>query len=138
MLNPTDMRLQNIRHEKFAQGIAEGKTAAAAYVEAGFSPNAAAQGAERLNRNSLVASRIAELRIETEKIIEMNREDYVRELQIRFTNLPAEDTVTARYGEMLAKAMGWNEPEKHEIRRGDEDPWKRLMREIRDGHSGEK
>ena len=127
------MRLQNIRHEKFAQGIAEGKTATAAYVEAGFSPNAAAQGAERLNRNSLVASRIAELRFQTEKKIEMNRADYVRELQVRFTSLPPEEPVTARYGEMLAKAMGWNEPEKHEICRIEENPWVRLMREIREG-----
>ena len=129
------MRLQNIRHEKFAQGIAAGKTATTAYVEAGFSPNAAAQGAERLNRNSLVESRIAELRIETEKKIEMNRADYVRELQVRFTNLPPDEPVTARYGEMLAKAMGWNEPEKHEVFRIEEDPLVRLMREIREGRN---
>jgi phage terminase small subunit len=127
------MRLQNIRHEKFAQGIVQGKTAAAAYIEAGFSHRAAAQGAERLNRNSKVACRVAELRIETEKTIEMNRADYVRELQNRFINLPPEEPATVRYGEMLAKAMGWNEPEKHEIHRLQEDPWARLMREIRDG-----
>jgi phage terminase small subunit len=127
------MKLQNIRHEKFAQGIVQGKTGAAAYIEAGFSHRAAAQGAERLNRNSKVAGRVSELRIETEKTIEMNRADYVRELQTRFMNLPPEEPATVRYGEMLAKAMGWNEPEKHEIHSVDEDPWVRLMREIRDG-----
>ena len=126
------MKLQNIRHEKFAQGIVQGKTGAAAYIEAGFSHRAAAQGAERLNRKSKVAGRVSELRIDTEKTIEMNRVDYVRELQNRFMNLPPEEPATVRYGEMLAKAMGWNEPERHEIHRVDEDPWARLMREIRD------
>jgi len=42
------MRLQNIRHEKSAQLIASGAIASKAYEEAGFIPNGAAQGAERL------------------------------------------------------------------------------------------
>lgn len=63
------MRLQNIRHEKFAQLIASGAIASKAYEEAGFSPNGAAQGAERLAGKPAVAERIEELRVDTERLI---------------------------------------------------------------------
>lgn len=41
----------NDRQRLFALGLAEGKSATQAYVDAGFSENGAAQGAERLLRN---------------------------------------------------------------------------------------
>ena len=109
------MKLKNIRRETFAQLIAAGFTATAAYSKAGFSSNSAAQGAERLNRNSSVSKRIEELRAENEQQIEMKRMEYLIELKTRFMELPPEDPVTAKYGEMLARAMGWNEPEKVDI-----------------------
>ena len=61
------MRLANIRHEKFAQLIASGAIASKAYEEAGFSPNGAAQGAERLAGKPAVAERIEELRVDAEQ-----------------------------------------------------------------------
>ena len=105
------MRLQNIRHEKFAQLIAAGAIASKAYEEAGFSPNGAAQGAERLGSKPAVAERIEELRVDTERLMAMKRTDYLGELQHRFLTLPPSEPATVRYGEMLARAMGWNEPE---------------------------
>jgi phage terminase small subunit len=109
------MRLQNIRHEKFAQLIASGAIASKAYEEAGFSPNGAAQGAERLAGKPAVAERIEELRVDTERLMAMKRTDYLGELQRRFLTLPPSEPATVRYGEMLARAMGWNEPEKINI-----------------------
>jgi len=116
------MKLKNIRWETFAQLVATGSTGAAAYIEAGFSKNSAPQRAERFTRNSAVATRIEELRAENERLMEMKREDYLRELKDRFLNLPPSESTTAKYGEMLARAMGWNEPEKHEILQKSEDP----------------
>ena len=109
------MRLQNIRHEKFAQLIASGAIASKAYEEAGFSPNGAAQGAERLAGKPAVVERIEELRVDTERLMAMKRTDYLGELKHRFLNLPPSEPATVRYGEMLARAMGWNEPEKIDI-----------------------
>jgi hypothetical protein len=105
------MRLQNIRHEKSAQLIASGAVASKAYEEAGFSPNGAAQGAERLAGKSSVADRIGELRVDTERLMAMKCTDYLGELQHRFLTLPPSEPATVRYGEMLSRAMGWNEPE---------------------------
>jgi len=51
--------LKNIKHEKFAQGIAKGLSASAAFVEAGFKKNDGNAG--RLNRNEQVAARVREL-----------------------------------------------------------------------------
>jgi phage terminase small subunit len=109
------MRLKNTRHEAFAQLVSIGSTATAAYIEAGFSSNSAGQGGERLTRNPAVAARIEELRADTERLMTMKRMDYLIELKNRFMELPPEDPVTAKYGEMLARAMGWNEPEKVDI-----------------------
>jgi membrane-associated protease RseP (regulator of RpoE activity) len=52
--------LDNQRHELFAQGLAQGKPASQAYVEAGYAfsePNAS-----RLTRNEKVVERVAELK----------------------------------------------------------------------------
>jgi hypothetical protein len=58
--------LRNSRHEQFAQLIARGASATAAYVEAGYdagSTNVAAVNGSRLLRTDKVASRVAELRV---------------------------------------------------------------------------
>jgi len=106
------MKLENIRYETFAHLVALGSTRAAAYIDAGFSMNSAPQGAERLSRNPAVAARIEELRAENESLMALKRDYYLKELFNRFMNNPPELATTAKYGEMLAKAMGWNEPER--------------------------
>ena len=47
------------RHEKFAQAVARGMTAADAYLEAGYSPNRG--NAARLNANEDIQRRAEEL-----------------------------------------------------------------------------
>ena len=100
------------RHEKFCHGIAAGKSATQAYIEAGYSENGAGQSGERLLKNADVSKRIKELRQESEKSMEFDRMDYLETLKERFLTLSPNDPVCARYGEMLAKAQGWNEPVK--------------------------
>lgn len=51
--------LDNPRHERFAQALAEGKTADEAYQLAGYSENRG--NAARLKANDSVASRVAEI-----------------------------------------------------------------------------
>ena len=51
--------LKNARHERFAQNLAKGMSATAAYEKAGYKPND--QNAARLTRNDEVRSRVAEL-----------------------------------------------------------------------------
>ena len=52
--------LKNARHERFAQELAKGATADAAYQEAGFSPNRG--NATRLKANESVLARVEELK----------------------------------------------------------------------------
>ncbi len=51
--------LKNARHERFAQNLAKGMSATAAYEKAGYKPND--QNAARLTRNDEVRTRFAEL-----------------------------------------------------------------------------
>ncbi|HEV8034376.1 terminase small subunit [Yoonia sp.] len=51
--------LKNIKHEAFAQGIAKGLSADAAYKAAGYKPNR--HNASRLNTNDNIVARVAEL-----------------------------------------------------------------------------
>ena len=52
------LALSNARHERFAQGLAEGKTQAQAYVDAGFSPkNARANASALLQKNPRILER---------------------------------------------------------------------------------
>ena len=50
------------KHEAFAQGVASGKSATQAYVEAGYSPKGADGAACKLQGNASIQSRIEELR----------------------------------------------------------------------------
>lgn len=52
--------LNNARHERFAQELAKGSSATAAYAAAGYEPSE--QNASRLTRNDKVAARVIELK----------------------------------------------------------------------------
>jgi len=54
--------LNNQRHERFAQLIAQGKSATSAYIEAGYSETGADANASRLIGNDSVAARIQHLK----------------------------------------------------------------------------
>lgn len=51
--------LDNPKHERFAQGLAKGKTQIASYVDAGYKPDDGA--ANRLSGNVRIQARVAEL-----------------------------------------------------------------------------
>jgi phage terminase small subunit len=53
--------LENPRHEAFAQGLARGSSAAAAYVEAGYKPNC--HNAAALARKQRISTRANERRL---------------------------------------------------------------------------
>jgi phage terminase small subunit len=61
--------LRNTRHERFAQALAAGRTARAAYIEAGYTStgSAADSSASKLLRNHKVAARVDELKAEAAK-----------------------------------------------------------------------
>ena len=64
------MALQNPRYERFAQGLAEGKPAYQAYIDAGFAKVGAAQSASRLlkSQRAGIGERVAEILQERNRI----------------------------------------------------------------------
>jgi hypothetical protein len=53
--------LENVRHERFAQELAKGKTQEQAYIDAGYSANGARVAASKLLTNANIAERVTEL-----------------------------------------------------------------------------
>ena len=66
-------------------------------------------------KNVEIAKRVEELRSKVESKMTYKRGTYLETLGDRFMEMPPESATCAKYGEMLAKAMGWNEPEKLDI-----------------------
>ena len=113
--------LRNPKHEKFAQLVASGMTAQAAFTQAGYpSP----QNAPRLRNNELVAKRIEELQVRNERKAEkaaLTRDELIVFLGdiIHAARNRLQETRTAdglKAAEMLVKMCGWQEAEhiKHE------------------------
>ena len=105
----------NPKQEAFCQGVASGLSLTQAYIRAGYSEKGAGQGGERLLKNVEITNRVNELRTKVEEKMSYKRETYLETLRARFMELPPENPTCAKYGEMLAKAMGWNEPDKIDI-----------------------
>ncbi len=70
--------LTNQRHEDFAQGLAKGMTADAAYAAAGYKPNRG--NATVLKANQSIKDRVAELQERGAKRAEITIESLVRDL----------------------------------------------------------
>ncbi|MDX2080250.1 MAG: hypothetical protein SFU53_05645 [Terrimicrobiaceae bacterium] len=104
------MNLKNPRHERFAQALAKGQTLEAAYRGAGYSGGRSA--ASMLARRGEITRRVEELRDDSAEAMGFDRRDFLTTLRDRFVNGDPLNPTTARYGEILAKAQGWNEPEK--------------------------
>jgi hypothetical protein len=64
--------LDNSRHEKFAQGLAQGKSAADAYTAAGYNGDRTA--ASRLSTNVNVQSRVSELKQRAAASVSLTKE----------------------------------------------------------------
>jgi phage terminase small subunit len=74
--------LNNIRHERFAQELARGKTARQAYVDAGYKDTRAAESsASDLLRNPKVIARITEIQERAAKCAEVKIETLIREAE---------------------------------------------------------
>jgi hypothetical protein len=125
--------LENPRHETFSQGLAKGLSADAAYEAAGFSAHRG--NAARLSAIESVRARVAELQKTTEAKAEMTRDEAVAmcieilksppsaasmenplcELKMSkagpFATFPDKRGVLER----LAKLLGWDAPEKHDV-----------------------
>ena len=71
--------LKNPRHEKFAQAVVEGKSAAEAYADAGFKQQR--QNASRLMTNDDVVARIKELQAEGAERTLVSIESLTNELE---------------------------------------------------------
>ena len=110
--------LKNPRHEKFAQLVASGITAQAAFTQAGYN---APQNAPRLRSNELVAKRIEELQERNERKAEMaalSRDELIGILAeiVHAARRRLPETRTAdglKAAELLSKLCGYNEPERH-------------------------
>ena len=71
--------LRNPRHEKFVQSLLEGKSATAAYVEAGYAKDDG--NATRLRANPKIQTRLAELQTEVAKETKVTVESLLDELE---------------------------------------------------------
>jgi phage terminase small subunit len=103
----------SVKHERFCLGVASGKNATRAYIDAGYSPKGADVSASRLLGVAGISQRISELRSKTEDSMECKRINFLKTVYTRF--MDDNHPHAAKYAEILAKAMGWNEPEKIDI-----------------------
>jgi phage terminase small subunit len=80
--------LDNTRHELFAQSVATGTSATAAYTSAGYSEEGAAASASRLLTDPKVAARVEELRTSiAEGVVEVDIRRRAARVEILETNL---------------------------------------------------
>ena len=105
--------LKNPRHEKFAAAVALGVSQAEAYRKAGFRGDRAA--ASRLAEKVNISQRIVELKNEAATQCGIDRQKFSARLAECFNGKVTMRLDQLKAGEMLAKACGWNEPEKIEV-----------------------
>ena len=131
--------LKNPRHEKFAQLVASGIAANAAFTQAGYK---GPQNSPRLSRNELVAKRIEELQARNERKAEMaalTRDELVKILTeiVHAARNRLLETRTAdglKAAEMLAKMCGWNEPERVNVQSVEVKVDAALIEQLRAGY----
>jgi hypothetical protein len=102
--------LANERHELFAQGLAQGKTADEAYVEAGFKANRG--NATRMKADERILARVAELLSRAATGVVISRQRVLEELAaLGFASLEPGGAIkdaTKRAALMdIAKLEGW-------------------------------
>jgi hypothetical protein len=132
--------LRNPKHEKFAQLVASGMTAQAAFTQAGYpSP----QNAPRLRNHPLVDQRIQELQARNERKAEMaalSRDELVAILA-EIVHATSARPSEARPGdglkaaEMLARICGWNAPEKVNVQSVEVKVDAALIEQLRAGYA---
>jgi len=103
--------LKKPRQEKLAKALASGLPLGKAAKKAGYSGDASS--ACQIAQNPQVSTRVEELKAKNEDVLEISRANFIRTIHARFINEEHKDA--PKYGEMLAKACGYNEPEKLDI-----------------------
>jgi len=109
--------LKNSRHEKFVQFVANGKSAAVAYVCAGYENIGAKQNASRLMTNDDVKARIAELMSRAEDKADITRGEIIKILANYARSHPDNYTHDVRLKaiQQLCKMTGWDAADKVEL-----------------------
>ena len=131
--------LKDPRHEKFAQLVASGISANAAFTQVGYK---GPENSPRLSRNELVARRIEELQARNERKAEMaalTRDELIGILteivhatRARLSEARPGDGLKA--AEMLAKMCGWNEPERVNVQSVEVKVDAALIEQLRAGY----
>jgi hypothetical protein len=102
--------LENSRHEKFAQGLAQGMSAAEAYRQAGYEVkgNVAEAAASRLLRDVKVASRVEELKQRAAVSVQISREWVLEQLvdNLKLAKDTGQIAPANRAAELLGKELG--------------------------------
>jgi phage terminase small subunit len=102
--------LDNSRHEKFAQGLAQGMSASEAYRQAGYEAKggAAEVGASRLIRNDKVTARVAELKERAAVAVSLSREWVLEQLidNVSKAKSTADYAPANKALELLGKELG--------------------------------
>lgn len=99
--------IRNPRYERFAQGIAKGKSQHDAYIYAGYAPNQKAKdvrsNAGSLARKPEIAARVAELQAKQAQRIGITVDDLIVELQEMLALAKRVKQPAAGVGAILAK-----------------------------------
>ena len=103
--------LKKPRQEKLAKALASGLTLEKASKKAGYTGNP--KSAHNILKKVEISGRVEELKAKNEDVLEISRANFIRTIHARFINEEHKDA--PKYGEMLAKACGYNEPEKLDI-----------------------
>lgn len=112
--------LENVRHERFAQELAKGKTQEQAYIDAGYAAEGARGNAARLIANdSAVAARVRELQERGAIRVELTLADIIAEIEQARVMALAAETVQASAAVSASKAkaelLGLGAPKKVEL-----------------------
>ena len=131
--------LRNVKDEKFAQLVASGMTAQAAFTQAGYK---AAQNAPRLRNDELVAKRIEELQERNARKAEMaalSRDELINILseivhaaRKRLPEVRTADGLKA--AELITKLCGYNEPERVNVQSVEVKVDATLIQQLRAGY----
>jgi len=110
--------LRNPRHEAFCQAFVTSGNASAAYRESGGNGRNADVMANQLMRTNGIADRITELKAEAAAKAEFTRASMLAFLASVIRDESGQMRDRLRAVELLAKMLGCNAPEKHEIEHG--------------------
>jgi phage terminase small subunit len=108
--------LDNQRHERFAQHVANGASATQAYIDAGYSENGAGAGGHALLKNPNITARVEHLKDQAAKRAVITAEWVLERLRIEAAGEGPDTSSGARTKatELLGKYLNmWAERQEH-------------------------